>query len=140
MATAGLNVGFPVDLRYGWDLNNESHQRKLLKVFSVMKPGVIFASPRCKFHSTASNTMDPEKKARGRQEDEPGLEFVKKAFVQQAHHGRGYAAEQPWGSTLWNDSPLKPEELPGCRNKQRCDQCMLGASDEHQQPIRKQLD
>ena len=137
MAAAGLNVGFPIDLRYGWDLNNESHQWKLLKVFNVMKPGVIFASPRCKFHSTASNTMDPEKKALGRQEDESGLEFVKKVFVQQAHQKRGYAAEQPWGSTLWNESPLKPEELPGCRNKQRCDQCMLGASDEHQQPIQK---
>ena len=66
MATAGLNVGFPIDLRYGWNLNDEDHQKKLLRVFRVMKPGVIFASPRCKFHSTASNTMNPEKKALGR--------------------------------------------------------------------------
>ena len=137
MATAGLSVGFPVDLRYGWDINNYDHQNKLLKVFDVMKPGVIFASPRCKFHSTTSNTMDPEKKALGRQEDEPGLEFLKKLCQQQANHGRGYCNEQPLGSTMWTDSPMKPEELPGCRNKQRCDQCMHGCCDESQQPIQK---
>ena len=84
----------------------------------MMKPGVIFASPRCKFHSTASNTMNPEKKALGRQEDEPGLMFIKKIFTQQAHDGRGYLAEQPWGSTLWTESPLRPEEIPGCRKSE----------------------
>ena len=137
MATAGLDVGFPIDLRYGWNINDYDHQNKLLKVFKIMKPGVIFASPRCKFHSTTSNTMDPEKKALGRQEDEPGLEFLKKLCQQQVIDGRGYCNEQPLGSTMWSDSPMRPEELPGCRNKQRCDQCMHGCCDENQQPIQK---
>ena len=137
MAAAGLEVGFPVDLRYGWNINNPSHQKKLMKVFHIMKPAVIFASPRCKFHSTTSNTMSAEKKARGRLEDEPGLEFIKRLFQQQSYDGRGFLAEQPWGSTLWTESPLKPEDIPGCRKKQRCDQCMVGACDEQQQPIQK---
>lgn len=76
--------------------------------------------------------MSQEKKMEGRHEDEPGLCFAKEVFQHQAYAGRGYGAEQPWGSTLFKDSPLRPEELPGCRPKQRCDQCMLGAVDELQ--------
>eukprot|EP00438_Fugacium_kawagutii_P029807 Skav231475 [mRNA] locus=scaffold1100:530653:539709:- [translate_table: standard] len=137
MATAGLSVSCPIDLRYGWDMNNQDHQQKIWHIIEVLKPRVVFASPRCKFHSTASNTMSPEKKLAGRVEDEPGLNFTKKIFQHQAYAGRGYGAEQPWGSTRFKDSPLCSEELPGCRGKQRCDQCMLGAVDELQQPIQK---
>ena len=137
VATTGLSVSFPIDLRYGWDINDHKHQKLLWKVIEVLKPKLIFAAPRCKFHSTAANTMSPEKKLAGRAEDEPGLKFVKEVFKHQAYSGLGYAAEQPWGSTLFKESALKAEELPGCRMKQRCDQCMLGAVDDMQQPIQK---
>jgi len=137
MATAGLTVGPPIDLRYGWNINCSQHQKKLWRVIEVLKPEVIFASPRCKFYSTTANTMSEEKKLHGRLEDEPGLNFTKKVFQHQAYSGRSFAAEQPWGSTMFRDSPLKPEEIPSCRSKQRCDQCMLGACDEFQQPVQK---
>ena len=79
-----------------------------------------------KFYSTSSNTMDPEKKLRGREEDQPGVMFLKKVFQHQAYQGRGYGFEQPWGSTMPTESALRPEQIPGCRKKRRCDQCMLG--------------
>eukprot|EP00435_Cladocopium_sp_Y103_P008328 s555_g2.t1 len=137
MATAGLSVGPPIDLRYGWNINDVNHQKKLWRMIDHFKPGVVFASPRCKFYSTASNTMDPEKKLQGRKEDEPSMIFLHKVFQHQSLQGRGFGLEQPWGSTMLHESELHPERIPGCRKKQRCDQCMLGACDEFQQPIQK---
>ena len=137
MATAGLSVAFPVDLRYGWNINDPEHQRKLWTAIDTLKPGVIFASPKCKFYSTASNTMHPDKKLEGRLEDEPGQHFLQKVCQHQAHSGRGFVVEQPWGSTMFQDSPVQPQTIAGCRPKQRCDQCMFGAQDELQQPVQK---
>ena len=137
MATAGLSVGPPIDLRYGWNINDAGHQEKLWRAIEYFQPGVIFASPRCKFYSTASNTMDPEKKLQGRKEDEPSMVFLRKVFQHQSLQGRGFGLEQPWGSTMPTESSLHPEQIPGCRKKQRCDQCMLGSCDEFQQPIQK---
>ena len=96
MATAGLTVGPPIDLCYGWNINCNQRQKKLWRVIAVLKPEVIFTSPRCKFCSTTTNTMNEEKKLPGRLEDEPGLNFTKKVFQHQAYSGCSYAAEQPW--------------------------------------------
>lgn len=104
LATAGLAVGCPIDLRYGWNLNDSDHQHKLWKLIEVMKPAVVFASPRCKYHSTSANTMDPGKKMKGRKEDEPGLLFTKKLFQYQSYQNRGFGAEQPWGSNVHGES------------------------------------
>ena len=111
MATAGLSVACPIDFRYGWDINDYNHQQKLWRVIQALKPRVIFASPRCRFHSTASNTMSTEKKLVGRAEDEPGLNFVKKVFQHQAYEGRGYAAEHgrtTLGLNTLHRQPLLP--------------------------------
>lgn len=91
----GLPVGFPVDYRYGWDLNDAEHQSKVWKAIEFFKPGVIFVSPKCTFYSATSNTMDPQRKLEGRIEDEPCNHFFLKVCQRQAYEGRGFGAEQP---------------------------------------------
>lgn len=39
---AGLTVGFPMDMRYGWDLNNVNHQQMIKKAQVEFQPGVMF--------------------------------------------------------------------------------------------------
>ena len=40
MLLAGLSVGFPVDLRYGWNINGLSHQAMLPEAQAEFQPGV----------------------------------------------------------------------------------------------------
>ena len=43
-----------------------------------------------------------------------------------------------FGSAMWNpttESPLRLEKIPDHRTKQRCDQCMHDARDEHGAPV-----
>ena len=47
LMTAGLIVGFPVDLRYGWDVNNPTHANMLRMAQHEFRPGVLHMSPDC---------------------------------------------------------------------------------------------
>ena len=54
----GLAVGFPVDYRYGWDLNNPSHRRLLDRIHAVFRPQVILPAPDCRVYSKARKGVD----------------------------------------------------------------------------------
>ena len=47
MVMAGLLCGFPVDIRYGWDINDYSHQTMLKKAYNEFAPILVHASPDC---------------------------------------------------------------------------------------------
>ena len=54
----GLNVGFPIDYRYGWDLNNSAHRRLIDEVNATFKPSVICSAPDCRLYSKARKGVD----------------------------------------------------------------------------------
>ena len=47
MLIAGLTVGFPIDMRYGWDVGNACHQKYLRQARDEFCPGVIYLAPEC---------------------------------------------------------------------------------------------
>ena len=140
LMTAGLIVGFPVDLRYGWDVNNPSHANMLRMAQKEFQPGVLHMSPDCGPWSVSGNTRPPELRLEDRRRDRNALRLVQEAAEVQDQHGRGYNVEQPLGSAMWKedeDCPLRLSYINGHRKRQRCDQCMCGARDENDSPIQK---
>ena len=136
MLLAGLSVGFPVDLRYGWNINDLSHQAMLREAQAEFQPGVLTCAPDCAPWSVASNSKDPQARQAERLRDRPGLNFTQNSCEKQAKHGRGFVVEQPYGSAMWTDG-LQLENIPDYRKKQRVDQCMHGAVDESNNPVQK---
>ena len=60
--------------------------------------------------------------------------------ARQDANGRGYNIEQPYGAQSWQElpeNPLRLQRIPGNKSRQRVDQCMHGAQDEHGYPIMK---
>ena len=140
LMTAGLIVGFPVDLRYGWDVNNPAHADMLRMAQREFQPGVLHMSPDCGPWSVSGNTRPPELRQEDRRRDRNALLLVQEAAEEQDHYGRGYNVEQPLGSAMWKEDdecPLRLSHIYGHRKRQRCDQCMCGARDEQGSPIQK---
>ena len=135
----GLAVTFPVDYRYGWDLNNREHQDMLLQVRSMTDPDCIMFSPSCGPWSQSANRVSEKDQEALRQEERQTLQFIKRMAQAQADRGKGFLLENPWGSALWKHSSLAnlENEIEGCRPKQRCDQCAYGAVDEKGRPIQR---
>ena len=69
---AGLNVAFPVDYRYGWDLSEPKHHRLLKHI----RTSIEFFAPRCTAWSIASSRSDPARRAAARAEEKPTLEWI----------------------------------------------------------------
>ena len=140
MLLAGLTVGFPVDMRYGWNMNDPQHQHMLRQARDEFCPGVMFMAPECGPWSVSSSAKAPELRMAERQRDQPSIGFVQENCEKQSKHGRGYIVEQPWGSAMWrpeDGSPLHLDMIQDNRNKQRVDQCMVGAEAEDGSPIQK---
>ena len=140
MLLAGLTVGFPVDMRYGWNLNNQQHQGMLRQARDEFCPGVMFMAPECGPWSVSSSAKAPELREAERRRDQLSIDFVQENCEKQSKHGRGYIVEQPWGSAMWrpeDGSPLHLETIQDNRTKQRVDQCMVGAQAEDGSPIQK---
>ena len=138
---AGLIVGFPVDFRYGWDLNNQEHQQMIFDAQREFKPGVVHIAPDCAPWSVSSTSKDPQVRLQERQEAKPSLECTQQVCTNQSRHDRGYNMEQPLGSALFQEdlpeNPLHLSTLQDCRKRQRIDQCMHNAEDEERNPIQK---
>ena len=73
-----LITGFPVDLRYGWNLHDKSHRRLLEAVDDLFKPKATMSVCECKRWSKSSNTADPTDKAAGRLFEQPMLLWLVK--------------------------------------------------------------
>ena len=137
---AGLVVGFPVDYRYGWDINNYDHQQMLWQAQKEFQPGYMHFAPDCAPWSVAGTSKDPVERLKERKRDWPGLSFIQDACQEQSRLGHGYGVEQPLGSAMWQplpENPLRLEILEDYKNKQRVDQCMHGSVDESKLPVQK---
>ena len=142
MMAAGLIVGFPVDLRYGWNVNDPVHISMLRRAQREFLPGVLHMAPDCGPWSVSGNLRPLELKAEDRRRDRNALMTVQEAAEDQSRGGRGYNVEQPYGSAMWKEDhecPLRLSEIYDYDHKgrQRCDQCMMGAQDEGGLPIQK---
>ena len=128
---AGLSVGFPVDYRYGWDVNNAENQSLLQEALNTFRPGVLHCAPDCAPWSVSPNNKDPQVRLAERLRDRPAINFVQDSCHEQARDGRGYIIEQPGGSAM-----IPELHMPGDCKKQKVDQCMHGAASEDL-PIQK---
>ena len=134
---AGLCVGFPLDYRYGWDIGHGPHQKIISQIQAEILPDELFAAPTCTPWSVSSNGKDPVRREAERHFERPALEFVHDSMLWQYNRGSGFTLEQPIGSAVFKEEPIsRLGLLPGVRCQQ-LDQCMHGATDEKQQPIRK---
>ncbi|OLQ01786.1 hypothetical protein AK812_SmicGene15471 [Symbiodinium microadriaticum] len=132
-----LAVGFPVDYRYGWDIGYGPHQALLRQFQEAFSPDHLMAAPNCGPWSIATAGRDPGKRQADRNSELPNLEFLSEACLWQHNEGRGFTVEQPLSSAMFADSPMSRLLEHEGISKQRFDQCMLGAVDEHGRPVRK---
>ena len=137
LMTASMVVGFPVDYRYGWDLSYPQHQELLRQCYQEFRPAHVFGAPTCTPWTNASNSKDRERRQMERDRELPTLEFINEIMLYQHNSQRGFSLEQPYGSDMLTASPIsRLREIAGVR-VWRTDQCMLGARDEKNQPVRK---
>ena len=136
---AGLSVAFPVDLRYGWNLGTVSHQEMILEAQEMLDPKVIVMSPSFGTWTSSSSRINSEDKERYAAEEASAAGFVKVLAERQAQRGCAFVIEQPWTSPSWKHTCLATltADIPGCKPRQRTDQCCFGATDEHNMPILK---
>ena len=137
LMTASMMTGFPVDYRYGWDMSWPEHQQLLRQCYLEFNPAHVFAAPTCTPWTTASSSKDRETRMQERQHELPTLEFLHEIMLQQHNGNLGFSLEQPYASAMLIDSPIsRLRDIVGVRTW-RTDQCMLGARDERNAPIRK---
>ena len=136
---AGLSVAFPVDLRYGWNLGTPAHQEMILEAQELFDPKVIVMSPSFGGWNSHSANLSAEDKEHYVAEETSAAGFVKLLAERQAQRGHAFVVEQPWTSPSWKHTCLATltNDIPGCRSRQRTDQCCFGAVDEHNVPILK---
>ena len=135
--TASMMVGFPVDYLYGWDMAWPTHQNLLRQCYEEFMPAHVFGAPTCTPWSSASASKNKDQRMQERQQELPTLEFLRELMLHQHNSDRGFSFEQPYGFSMLTDSPVsRLHEVAGVR-VWRADQCMLGARDERNQPVRK---
>ena len=67
----GLNVGFPIDYRYGWNLNDAAHRRLIDEVNATFKPSVIHSAPDCRLYSKARKGVDAIAESEDKAKEKP---------------------------------------------------------------------
>ena len=125
----GLKPGLAIDLRTGWDLNDERHVAAMWRYLETVKPYLVMGSPECKgfFMLMAWNKDKP-----GYEEtlaDCPQhLKIMIEVYKWQHRHGRLFVHEHPWAASSWRAEDMrKLLNLPGVRVAY-VDQCMYGQS------------
>ena len=134
---AHMVVGFPVDFRYSWDLGHPPHQTLLQQVYASFAPDHLYTSPSCAPWSIAASGKDRWKRDEDRKAELPTLEFLHDISLIQHNQDRGFTLEQPYSSAMLRDSPVSKLANHAGIRIQRLGQCMLGAVDELQRPVRK---
>ena len=74
MMAAGLIS--PVDLRYGWNVNDPVHISMVRRAQRECLPGVLHMAPDCGPWSVSGNLRPPELKAEDRRRDRNALMMV----------------------------------------------------------------
>ena len=137
LLAAGFAVAFPVDYRYGWDMALPRHQAMLHECCQEFQTAHLFGAPSCGPWSVSSGSKEVSARESDRRAELPTLSFLHDTFLWQHNVGRAFTLEQPFGSAMFTDSPIARLFDHEGIHKQRLDQCMLGAQDELQQPVRK---
>ena len=133
----GLATGFPVDLRYGWDLNNTDHQQLLVRARTRFKPRIKFSAPDCRHWGVQSSTFDKEYLEQARQEEYGQLEWLFLDNKHQHDQGLAYGNENPDRSAIFVKSPLAKNCDLNDNRRRKLDQRRFGAVSESHLPIRK---
>ena len=102
----GISILFPVDLRYGWDVNNPEHRKLQDMVRDKLKPLFTWSSPDCSQWSAINNLNDQKKVESARQSQLGMLEWLHQDNKIQALSKRGYGNENGLRSQIWIRSPL----------------------------------
>ena len=134
----GLNVGFPVDRRYGWEMSKASRQLLLMKVWRRFRPRIISGAPDCRFWGRlAGRNYTPEELQRLRANEEPFLEFLQKACVHQDNNGDAYLIESTGKSIIFRDCTLSLLHTLDRNRERLTDGCCFGASNSKGELVQK---
>ena len=134
----GLPTLFPVDLRYGWDLNLLAHRKMIDLTRNAMHPLVKYSSPDCR-HWTSMTNANPDREglALARQQEFPMLDWLQHDNHRQAVTGYGYVNENGKLSQIWTQSPLsRNTDIPGNKSYYT-DGCTFGLVNHDALPLRK---
>ena len=99
-------VLFPVDLRYGWNIDDSEHQKALLRIDETLRPATTVVDPRCQYWTRTSKTKHEEECTRSRNDDMSMLKFVSAHCIHVAQQGRNVLASNPQSSQIFSHSPL----------------------------------
>ena len=102
-----LQVGFPVDCRYGWDLKNSMHRSMLDQCDHEFGTRVHINAPECTVWSVACTTKDPHEKQKERESQMPMWEWLHDSNGRQLAKQAGFVNEQPWRAASWEKTALK---------------------------------
>ena len=123
----GLVPGVAVDLRTGWDLNDEAQVAMLWEHLRHERPALVIGSPECKGFSSLRglNTGKPGHEVH-RREGMKHLEMMCEVYRYQIEGRRWFVHEHPWGADSWS-LPCVEALLQDARVEcVMCDQCMFG--------------
>ena len=134
-----MPVGFPVDYRYGWDLDHAPHRKTLGELRALVKPKALFSSPDCRYWGSWSrfNIKKNPNYAQRRKEQIPTLQWLYDQNKAQVHDGHLFLTENPGNSLMFSKSPLKDHSKLKGYVKIMFDQCCHGLVDMYYLPIKK---
>ena len=119
-------VLFPVDLRYGWNIQDPKQQLKLIEIDRMCRPLVTTMEPRCKYWSIAGRSRKPEVTQRCRNQETDMLNFIVMHVDYILEDFRHCLVENPETSKIWTESPLAAMDLfastfPQCAHSEKQD-------------------
>ena len=131
----GLQVAFPVDYRYGWNMADPEHQEILTEIRRTMGIDITWWAPTCTPWSQASRG-DAEKREADREAQEPTLEWLVSDIQDGQDRGEHAVVENPATSEIWWKSVLQGLLALGLR-AYIGDHCPFGATNENGEPVQK---
>jgi len=132
----GLPCGFPIDHRYGWDINVQQHRQLMDKAIGRFKPRVLFFSPRCSPWCKLSKQVHGSSLQKRRAVDLPALEWMA-SLMEAPQRTYKCIVEQPEGSAMLTESPVHRCVGRSEYNSTKIFQCTYGAVAECGTKVRK---
>ena len=133
----GLSTLFPIDSRYGWDIQYKKHRDLIDLVRDTLTPLFKWSGPDCRRWSSATNAQDPKTLEQSRQEEFPALSWLVSDCKCQHFAGRGYGVENGLRSQIWTRSPLQRLHSEADGRTNRSDACQFGLVSDSNDPIQK---
>ena len=128
-------VTFPVDYRYGWDLQDPAHRALLDKYREVIGIDITYNAPSCQHWSCAGRRAPEAKRQENRKVELPMLHWLVEDTGKATQNNDDMLFENPLTSDIWTKSPLQQLPAYGLKPK-KGDQCRHGLKVEGL-PIRK---